>query len=149
MRKDIRLIRFFLFVCFQAAIIYTYAQDSMRVLTEAQFMDIVRAHHPVAKQAALIVDEAKARLLAVRGNFDPLVSVNTDRKVFNEKDYFNYFNGELVIPTWFGVEVYGGIEDNTGQFINTERTVNQSSYAGVSIPVLKDLLIDQIGRAHV
>lgn len=119
------------------------AQDSLRALSESQFMDMVRMNHPVAKQASLLVDEAKARLLAVRGNFDPLVAVSSDRKVFNEKDYFNYFNGEVVVPTWFGVEVYGGIEDNTGQFINTEKTINQSSYAGVSIPLLKDLLIDQ------
>jgi hypothetical protein len=127
----------------QMALSVVHAQDSLRVLAELQFMDLVRANHPVAKQAALIVDEAKARLLAVRGNFDPFASVRNDRKVFNEKDYFNYFNGEVVVPTWFGVEVYGGLEDNTGQFVNSERTLNQSSYAGVSLPLLKDLLIDQ------
>ncbi len=127
----------------QTVLLNLYAQDSLKVLSENQFIDLVRANHPVAKQASLIVDEAKARLLAVRGNFDPLFSVSGDRKIFNEKDYFNYFNGEVVVPTWFGVEVYGGIEDNTGQFINTEKTINQSSYAGVSIPLLKDLLIDQ------
>ncbi len=127
----------------QTAFLNLYAQDSLRALSESQFIELVRTNHPVAKQASLLVDEAKARLLTVRGNFDPLVSASSDRKVFNEKDYFNYFNGEVVVPTWFGVEVYGGIEDNTGQFVNTERTINQSSYAGVSIPLLKDLLIDQ------
>jgi outer membrane protein TolC len=118
------------------------AQDSIRLLSESQFMEGVRRNHPVAKQAALLVAEAKAGVLASRGNFDPVVSVDVDRKVFNEKDYFNYFSGEVAIPTWFGVELYGGIEDNTGQFINTERTLNQSSYAGVSIPLLKDLILD-------
>jgi len=120
-----------------------YAQDTMSILTEAQFLDLVRTNHPMAKQASLLVDEAKARLLSVRGNFDPVISVDNDRKVFNQKDYFNYFNAELVVPTWMGVELYGGLEDNTGDFINTERTTNQSSYAGVSVPLLKDLLLDQ------
>jgi len=131
-------ILFFFFACANV-----YAQDTIRILTESQFLDLVRSNHPVAKQASLLVDEAKARLLSVRGNFDPVISVDNDRKVFNQKDYFNYFNAELVIPTWMGVELYGGIEDNTGDFINTERTTNQSSYAGISVPLLKDLVLDQ------
>jgi len=118
-------------------------QDTLRILTEAEFLEIVRANHPIAKQATLFVDEAKARLLSVRGNFDPVISIDNDRKVFNQQDYFNYFNAELVVPTWMGVELYGGVEDNTGDFVNTERTVNQSSYAGVSVPLLKDLVLDQ------
>ena len=69
------------------------AQDSILLLSESQFMESVRRHHPVAKQAALQVAEAKAGVLASRGNFDPVVSVDVDRKVFNEKDYFNYLNG--------------------------------------------------------
>ena len=119
------------------------AQDSSRILMEAEFLDMVRANHPVARQAALWVDEAKARLLSVRGNFDPIISVDNDRKKFNQNDYFNYFNSELVVPTWMGIKLYGGIENNTGDFINTERTLNKSSYAGVSVPLLRDLILDQ------
>lgn len=132
-----------IFFIFFFSLLKIQAQDTLTILTEAQFLDLVRSNHPVAKQASLLVDEAKARLLAVRGNFDPVISVDNDRKVFNQKDYFNYFNAELVVPTWMGVELYGGIEDNTGDFINTERTTNQSSYAGISVPLLKDLVLDQ------
>ena len=143
MKCSKRIIYVLLAVTFQMTSVKMHAQDSLNVLTESLFLDLVRTNHPVAKQASLLVDEAKARLLAVRGNFDPIASVRNDRKVFNKKDYFSYFNGAVVVPTWFGVELYGGIEDNTGQFINSERTLNQSSYAGLSVPLLKDLLIDQ------
>jgi outer membrane protein TolC len=119
------------------------AQDSMRTLTEADFLAVVKAHHPVAKQAGLLVDLARAQLLSIRGNFDPLVFVNSDQKTFDGKNYFNYTNAELAVPTWFGVELYAGLENNFGDFTNNEFSLGQSSYAGISIPLLKDLVLDK------
>ena len=115
----------------------------MRTLTEADFLAVVKAHHPVAKQAGLLVDLARAQLLSIRGNFDPLVFVNSDQKTFDGKNYFNYTNAELAVPTWFGVELYAGLENNFGDFTNNEFSLGQSSYAGISIPLLKDLVLDK------
>lgn len=124
-------------------VLLTAAQDTVRVLKEEDFLTIVRTNHPVAKQGALLVDLARAELKSIRGNFDPVLYYNTDQKTFDGKNYFNYSNGELVVPTWFGIEAYAGIENNFGDFLNSESTQNRSSYAGVSIPLLKDLIFDQ------
>jgi outer membrane protein TolC len=121
----------------------TNAQDTVRILKEEEFLNIVRLNHPVAKQGGLLVDMARAELQAIRGNFDPVLYYSNDQKTFDGKNYFNYTNGELVIPTWFGIEAYAGIENNFGDFLNTETTTNRSSYAGISIPLLKDLIFDK------
>lgn len=122
----------------------TNAQDtSLRVLTEADFIAIVRQHHPVAKQASLLVDAARAQLLSIRGNFDPVVFLENNQKTFDGKSYYNYSNAELAVPTWFGVELYAGLENNFGDFINPELSLSRTSYAGISFPLLRDLVLDQ------
>jgi outer membrane protein TolC len=126
-----------------AAIGRLVAQDSFRVLNEPAFIEIVKRHHPIAKQASLLVDAARAQLLSIRGNFDPIVFINNDQKTFDGKNYYNYSNAELGIPTWFGVELYAGLENNFGDFINPEVSQSSSSYAGISLPILKDLLLDK------
>jgi outer membrane protein TolC len=130
-----------LFSCYLS--LQTVAQDSLRIMNEDAFLAIVRQNHPVAKQGSLLVDQARANLLSVRGNFDPVLYYNNDQKTFDNKTYFNYQNGELVIPTWFGIEAYAGLENNVGDFKNPELTNNRSSYAGVSVPLLKDLVFDK------
>ncbi len=123
--------------------LFTSAQDTVRVLKEEDFLNIVRSSHPVAKQGALLIDLARAELKSIRGNFDPVLYYNIDQKTFEGKNYFNYTNGELVVPTWFGIEAYAGIENVFGEFINSETTTGRTSYAGISIPVLRDLILDK------
>lgn len=119
------------------------AQDSLQVLTEDQFIALVRQFHPVVKQGALQVELARAELQSIRGQFDPVFYYNNDQKTFDGKNYYNYSNAEIMLPTWFGIEAYAGLENNTGNFINTEVTKNKSAYAGVSVPLLKDLVLDK------
>ncbi len=119
------------------------AQDTLRVLKEEEFLNIVRLNHPVAKQGGLLVDIARAELQSIRGNFDPVLYYSNDQKTFDGKNYFNYNNGEIAIPTWFGIEAYAGIENNFGDFITSEATKNTSSYAGISVPLLQDLILDK------
>lgn len=119
------------------------AQDSLRVLDESAFIAIVKQYHPVARQAGFLVDAAKAQLLSIRGNFDPVVFINNDQKTFDGKNYYNYSNAELGIPTWFGVELYAGVENNFGDFVNPEVSQSSSSYAGISLPLLRDLVLDK------
>lgn len=45
------------------------AQDTLRTLTETDFLAVVKAHHPVAKQAGLLVDLARAQLLSIPWKF--------------------------------------------------------------------------------
>lgn len=132
----------FLLICFVISAAVP-AQDTLRIMREDEFLAIVRSHHPVAKQGGLLIDMARAELKTIRGAFDPVLYYNIDQKTFDGKTYFNYNNAELAVPTWFGVELYAGAENNIGDFINTELTRGRASYAGVNIPLLKDLILDK------
>lgn len=122
---------------------FSKANDSLKVLSEEAFINIVRTYHPVMKQASLIVDRAKADLIASRAGFDPKFYVSGERKTLDGKSYYDYTNPELKIPTWFGIDLKAGLEDNTGLFKNPEITEGRSSYVGISVPVLKNLLMDK------
>lgn len=122
-------------------LLYTSAQE--KLLSLESTLDIIRKYHPVAKQSLLLVDMAEANLQASRGAFDPSFYSRNERKTFDGKNYYNYSNPELKIPTWFGINLKAGFENNQGDKINPEITPNQSTYVGVSFPVLKGLLLDQ------
>ena len=70
-----------------------------KLLTLENTMDIIRAHHPVLKQAGLDVELAQATLQASRGFFDPSFYLRNEEKTFDGKNYFFYSNPELKIPT--------------------------------------------------
>jgi outer membrane protein TolC len=99
--------------------------------------------HPIAKQAGLKIDLSKATLLSNRGAFDPAFYISNDQKTFDGKNYYFYSNPELKIPTWYGIEIKGGLENNYGDKLIGENTFGKSSYLGVSVPLLKDLMIDK------
>ena len=117
--------------------------DSIKTLSPAQFIDWVREFHPVARQASILVDQSRAELLSTRGMFDPLIYFNNDQKTFDGKTYFNYNHTQLKIPTWFGIEVMAGLESNYGDLASPEMSLRNSSYAGLSIPLAKNLIIDR------
>jgi outer membrane protein TolC len=118
-------------------------KDSVLVLSPEEYLNVVRMNHPVARQALLLIDGAEAQLLSARGFFDPSLYFSNEQKTFDSKDYFNYRSAELKVPTWFGVELKAGLENNAGQLYNEEVTLGQSSYAGISIPLAKNLLMDR------
>ena len=119
------------------------ADGLSRVLSQDAFLDIVRNHHPVARQANLIVDRAKADLITAKAGFDPLLQLTSERKTFDGKNYFDHFNPGLKIPTWYGVEVSAGVEDHLGDFLNPEVTPGRSSYLSFSVPLARNLLMDK------
>jgi outer membrane protein TolC len=106
-------------------------------------MQLVRRFHPVAKQAGIQVQQAKAKLLAARGGFDPILSQRLSEKTFDGTAYYEYNNTELAIPTWFGVEVKAGVESLNGNRVNSSETTGSSNYIGVSVPLGRDLLMDK------
>ncbi|MBK7885697.1 MAG: TolC family protein [Chitinophagaceae bacterium] len=123
----------------------TYAQQKsdLHILSIEEFINIVRLYHPIVKQADINIQMAKANLLSARGGFDPSFYVNNEQKTFDGKNYYNYTNPELKIPTWYGIEVKAGLENNSGQFLNSEATSGQTSYVGLSVPLAKNLFIDK------
>ena len=130
----------FLFLIFSLT---AQASDSLKILSEEQFVEIVRTYHPVARQAQLLVDRARAELLAARAGFDPQFYVYADRKTFDGKVYYDYTHPQVKIPTWFGMEVKAGLEENVGSFRNPESSEGQSSYMGLTMPLLKNLVMDK------
>ncbi|MBX2904712.1 MAG: TolC family protein [Taibaiella sp.] len=112
-----------------------FANDTARVLGKNDVLNIVRTYHPVVLQAGIRVSRAEADIQAARGGFDPTVGAGLDRKTFDGKLYYNYFNPEVNIPTWYGIELKGGIEEVRGERVTTETTLGKTSYAGVKVPV--------------
>jgi outer membrane protein TolC len=147
--KETRLRRFLLLCMFAVGFAFNgRAQsfalpDSLLFLSQDEFLNIVRSYHPVVKQANLLVDRAAAELIAARAGFDPLLYADGERKTFDGKNYYNIFNPELKVPTWYGIEFKAGLEENYGDNLNNSTTPAKSSYLGVSVPLARNLVMDK------
>lgn len=119
------------------------AQDTLRTLSVKQLMDIVKQYHPVAKQASILIEKAKADITIARGGFDPLLYNNTSQKTFDGIDYYKYNRPELTIPTWFGVEVSAGLENLSGSRTDPTETSGETSFFGITVPLAKNLIMDK------
>ncbi len=118
-------------------------QQVSKTLSPQQVMEIVKQFHPIAKQADIFIDKAKADITIARGMFDPVLKNELAQKTFDGTDYYFYNRPELSIPTWFGVEVSAGLEKLSGNRTSPEETQGQTSYFGISIPLAKNLLMDK------
>ena len=119
--------------------------DTVITISFERFMEQVRLHHPIAKQAEIAAKKGEAVLLNARGEFDPIVKTNYDTKQFQGKNYYGIFDAGLRIPTWFGIEAKAGFESNQGIYLNPEDMIPASGlwYAGISVPLGQGLFIDQ------
>jgi outer membrane protein TolC len=115
-----------------------------QVFTPESFIQQVKQFHPVAKQAAIQVEKAKADLQSARGGFDPSFNFDASNKTFDGKNYYYYNNPELKIPTGLGgLDIKTGLESNGGKYLNSEVSTGQTSYLGVEMPLGKGLLMDK------
>ncbi|MEX0636423.1 MAG: TolC family protein [Ferruginibacter sp.] len=120
------------------------AQDSVRLsLSFEEYMSIVQQFHPIARQADIQIEKAKAALLSARGMFDPVFEIQTAQKSFDGVRYYNIVDPKLTIPTWYGIELYAGTNYLSGSQVDPTETIGESSFAGVSIPLARNLLIDK------
>ncbi len=129
-----------LFLLFPAV---TVAADSLLYLSKDDVVSIVKKYHPVVKQADISVKRSEAYVTEARGDFDPKINAGLDRKSFGGQLYYSYFNPEIKIPTWYGIELKGGLEEVIGGRAISERTAGQTSYAGVNIPLTRGLVFDE------
>jgi outer membrane protein TolC len=115
-----------------------------QLFTPESFIQQVKQFHPVAKQAAIQVEKAKADLQSARGGFDPSFNFDASNKTFDGKNYYYYNNPELKIPTGLGgLDIKTGLESNGGKYLNPEVSTGQTSYLGVEMPLGKGLLMDK------
>lgn len=119
--------------------------DTTIKLNFTTFLQLVKLYHPLIKQADLITKNAKANTLLARGNFDPKIFYEFNNKYFDSKNYYQFQNAGFKIPTWYGIEIKGGIEQNQGINLNPENiTPNEGlAYTQVSVPLLQGLIIDE------
>jgi outer membrane protein TolC len=131
---------------------YEYVQPSdtmLGMLTDSildyeEFIYWVRMTHPVAEIADLEVDLARRELRMSRGGFDPLLYGNYRTKDFKDTEYYDALQAGIEIPTWMGVSLQAGYEDNQGVFLNPESTVPGRGLinAGISAQLGSGLLMD-------
>jgi len=135
----------FFFVFALSLMLDTQAQkDSISVLSFSAYMQWVESQHPVSKQASLIPAMADAYLLKARGEFDPKGFYQVNGKRFDEKTYYRMDQGGIQLPTWAGVDVKLGYENNNGLFINPEDKLPQSGlvYSQISVPIWQGIVTD-------
>lgn len=134
------LVSILLLVCIN---VMGFSQVPEKKLSPQQVMEIVKQYHPVAKQADIFIEKAKADVTIAKGLFDPVLKNESAQKTFDGTDYYLYNRPELSIPTWFGVEVTTGLEKLSGGRTSPEETLGETSYFGISIPLAKNLLMDK------
>lgn len=137
---------FLLFFIFKITTYYSQnkpLQDSLvATMTLSEYLGYVKRFHPIVKQANLIINNSEAKLLKARGAFDPEIKVNFDEKRFEQRDYFDKLNATFRIPTWYGIELKANFENNSGAFLNPAAKIDNLYSAGVSVSLLRGLLIN-------
>jgi outer membrane protein TolC len=120
-------------------------QDSSQVLNFREYLGLVKTFHPVAKQARLTLDIGQAELLRARGAFDPKIEVDYDRKKFNGTEYWDRLNTTFKVPTWYGIELKGSFEQNSGDFLNPDEFLPDDGLfsAGVTLSLGDGLWINE------
>ena len=113
--------------------------------TYNEFLGYVKKNHPLVKQANLEISQAQANLMQARGGFDPKIDVDFTKKQFKDKEYFSILNSSFKIPTWYGIEVKAGFENDSGIYLNPENTLPNQGLAsfGITVPVGQGLFINQ------
>jgi outer membrane protein TolC len=122
------------------------AQNNLSTqLSLEEYLGYVKKYHPVIKQAELITSTNEAKLLKARGGFDPKIEVDYDRKEFKGKDYYKKLNSTFKIPTWYGIELKGSYENNSGQYLNPEHNTPENGLynVGISVSLAKNLFINK------
>jgi outer membrane protein TolC len=115
------------------------------ILTYDDFIKIVKSNHPIAQRAKLLRPKGEQIIRSAKGGFDPQLYTYFDQKEFDKKSYFRNLSAGVKVPTNFGAEFKAGYDNNQGIYLNPENTVPTAGlvYAGVSMPLLQGLLIDE------
>ncbi|MGF1532450.1 MAG: TolC family protein [Bernardetiaceae bacterium] len=119
--------------------------DSVLILRHADFFQWIRQHHPFARRAQILDEQARQFLRESRGGFDPKLFADRDNKFYEGTNYFDILRAGLKVPTWWGIELKAQYEQAEGVYLGRERTVpeNGLGVVGISVPVAQGLLMDE------
>ncbi|MBF4471929.1 TolC family protein [Flavobacterium sp. HJJ] len=134
---------FYLLLLFSIAV--TGQETISKELTYNEFLGYVKKFHPLVKNAQLTLNKAQTNLMMARGAFDPKIEVDYAQKQFKDKEYYSLLNSSFKIPTWYGIEIKGGFENNDGYYLNPEHTTPEQGLASleISVPVGQGLWINK------
>lgn len=135
--------RYLILACI--SFLLTFPASGQVELRYEQFLEWVKYHHPVAKQADINLQFGEQEMRIARGGFDPLLYGNYDNKQYNNTEYYDKREAGVLIPTMAGVELKGVFEQNSGTFLNSDQTVPNNGLiaAGASVNLGQGLLIDR------
>ena len=110
-----------------------------------EYLGYVKKFHPLVKNADLEISAAQANLMMARGGFDPKIEVDFDQKQFKNQQYYSILNSSFKIPTWYGVEIKAGFDNNEGVYLNPENNTPTQGLTslGISVPLGQGLFINQ------
>jgi len=136
---------FFCFVMLLATSFQAQNQDSLRVMSFESFMALVKKGHPLSVQANLQEEFGDATVQGARGGFDPKAYSDVAQKYFKDTQYYSNIDAGVKIPTWFGLELMAGFEQNQGVFLNPESNVPSNGLwiGGVSMALGQGMFIDE------
>jgi len=90
--RIIKYIRYSLVLLFSGvALAQNKSVIPQEILSYEEYIGYVKKHHPIIKQANLILSNGEAKLLKSRGGFDPKVEVDYSAKDFKKTDYYDIF----------------------------------------------------------
>lgn len=126
-------------------LIYFSGFSQEKTLSLDEFLSAVSQYHPIAKQANLFDDRARLNKRMALGGFDPKLSADKERKIFDGITYYDYLNTEVKLPLWYGVDLKASYSEYEGAYLNPESKLPKQglSYLGISVPIGSGLFIDQ------
>lgn len=134
-----------LFLCLIISTTIWAQVNNSEELSFSEFLGYVKKYHPLVKQANLEINKAQAALLAARGGFDPKIEVDFSKKEFKDKEYYSLLNSTFKIPTWYGVELKAGFDNNEGIYLNPQNSTPNSGLTsfGIDVALGQGLFINQ------
>jgi outer membrane protein TolC len=71
--------------------------------------------------------------------------VDYDEKLYDDKTYFQLFDAGLKVPTWFGVELFAGFQENSGDLLDPQAFTPSDGLlkVGGQLSLGQGLFIDQ------
>ncbi|TDE15231.1 TolC family protein [Dyadobacter psychrotolerans] len=146
MKKIVCLLLFWLFLGAAESSAQTDTTGGSEVVfTLRDFEQIVLTNHPIVKQAALLSEEAQAKVQQAWGSFDPALKSHFGRKTFGNTEYYNNWSNELKVPLWLaGADLKVGYDRFVGTYTNPETRTSNPGLAGIglSLPIGQGFLID-------
>ncbi|MEM8908865.1 MAG: TolC family protein, partial [Bacteroidota bacterium] len=148
--KAYSVLRILLLVLFSGTLFGQSAIDEQKAFTLDTYLEWIRKFHPLAQQARLLDDQARAQLMEARGSFDPKLFGEYEDKSFDDKNYFRVGESGLKIPTWWGADIKLAYTWSSGIFLNPANSLPENGQAvlGIDIPLMRGLFFDE-RRAQV